>query len=32
MVIIKSKKNTGDIVLKATSPGLNAAEVVIKSK
>jgi len=32
MVIIKSKKSAGDIVLKATSPGLSDAEIVIRSK
>ena len=32
LVIIKSKKSAGNITLKAFSPGLNSAEVVIKSK
>ncbi len=32
MVIIKSKKSSGNIILKASSPGLDAAKIVIQSK
>lgn len=32
IVVVKSAKNSGNIILKATSPGLNSAEAVIKSK
>lgn len=32
LVIIKSGKKSGDIVLKASSPGVNSAEVIIKAK
>ncbi len=32
LAVIKSKKSAGNIVLKATSPGLQAAEIIIKSQ